>query len=452
MPQTHYLIVGSSHAALEALAAIRMHDTAGSITLVTRDPHLPYSPTVLPYVVSGRSAPDNILLRDAAYFAAQQVTLRRGLALTAVDTTNNTAHFADGSSIGYAKLLLATGAAPAIPPLPGLPRVKYHVLRTLDDALRLRDALGSARQAVVLGAGLVGLHAAENLAKAGIAVSVVEMQAQVLPGYFDAEAAGIIAATFIRNGVDLRLNSKVVGVIPARAPGTTDGTTAEAAAGTTTTTTATTAADAATSGALLRLADGSELHADLLLVATGVRAETGYLKDSGITCGQGILVDDTMRTSVGNVWAAGDVCQARGFFAGPQVLNSILPAAVDQGRIAGMAMAGDPALKAYPGGVPLNTYHFFGQHAISVGTAGGPQGAGEDAVEEARQADSKAGAYLRVSLRNNRLQGIFGINVPFDAGIMWQLILRQADLSAVKPEFLARPQETGRQLMSQTWR
>ncbi|MCX7147342.1 MAG: FAD/NAD(P)-binding oxidoreductase, partial [Sulfuritalea sp.] len=101
MEQTKYLVVGSSHAALEAVTAIRMHDPDGSLTLLTRDPHLPYSPTVLPYVVSGRSAPDGIFLRDEKFFADNHVFLKRGTALKALHAERNAAELADGSEIGY---------------------------------------------------------------------------------------------------------------------------------------------------------------------------------------------------------------------------------------------------------------------------------------------------------------------------------------------------------------
>ena len=112
-------------------------------------------------------------------------------------------------------------------------------------------------------------------------------------------------------------------------------------------------------GARLTLADGRTLDADLLLVATGVRPEMGYLRDadgrSAVDHDKGILVDDRMRTSVANVFAAGDCAQARGFFSDERIMNAILPDAAEQGRIAGMAMAGDPGLREYPGGVPVNT-------------------------------------------------------------------------------------------------
>jgi phenylglyoxylate dehydrogenase epsilon subunit len=155
-----------------------------------------------------------------------------------------------------------------------------------------------------------------------------------------------------------------------------------------------------------------------------------------------------MRSSVANIWAAGDVAQARGFYDGAKTLNGILPDAVEQGRIAGMAMAGDPGLKGYPGGVPLNTYTFFGKQAVSVGV----HGDGVAGAEIVKSVAAEEGRYLKIVLADNRLLGIFGIGVPFDPGVMWELILRRIDLSPVRERFLRSPQEAARVLMSRTWR
>lgn len=415
--QTKYLIVGSSHAALEAVNAIRMHDAEGSLTVVTRDPHLPYSPTVLPYVVSGKSAPERVFLRDEEFFERNNVSFRRNAGLAALHADANTAELADGSTLGYEKLLLATGASPVIPPIPGIDRVDYHVLRTLDDATGLNAAIAGANNAVVLGGGLVGMHAAENLVKAGAKVTIVEMGPTVLGGYFDAAASGLIEAAFREAGATVLTGRRVVGL-----------------------------AKSAT-GATVTLANGDTLDADLLLVATGVKPDVGYLNGSNIAFEQGIVVDDQMRTNIDNVWAAGDCVQAKHFFAPRKQVNAILPSATEQGRIAGMAMAKDPGIKAYAGGVPLNTYHFFGRHAISVGSSEVPEGG--DVVTRFDEAN---GRYLKIIFDGGRLTGIFGINEYFDGGIMWQLILRRIDLTEVRDRFVENPLAVGREIMSRTWR
>ncbi|QTQ32217.1 Phenylglyoxylate:acceptor oxidoreductase [Aromatoleum bremense] len=417
MEHTQYLVVGSSHAALEAISAIRMHDATGTLTVVTRDAHLPYSPTVLPYVVSGKSAPERVFLRDDDFFARNAVSYRPGAGLAALDADANTAELADGTHLAYDKLLLATGTSPAIPPIPGIDTVAYHVLRTLDDALGLREAIAQSRQAVVLGAGLVGMHAAENLVKAGASVTIVEMSDQLTAGYFDKVAAQMIEQAFIDNGAKILTGSRVVRLEPSSV------------------------------GARLTLANGTTLEADLLLVATGVKPNLDYLDGSGVAFEHGILVDDTMRTSRPNVWAAGDCAQAKHFFSPTPRVNAILPSATEQGRIAGMAMAGDAGIRPYAGGVPLNTYHFFGRHAISVGSSEAPAGS-----EVVTRFDEKTGRYLKAIFRDGRLAGIFGVNEFFDGGIMAQLIVRRMDLTAVKERLVADPLKVGRELMSRTWR
>jgi len=418
MRQTDYLIIGASHAALSALHTLRMHDTAGAVTMVTRDAGLPYSPTVLPYVVSGRSAPERVFLRDEGYFREQKVDYVRAARVEAVAAERNAVRLAGGEEIAYGKLLVASGARPVIPAIPGLDAVRFHVLRTLDDALALRAALPGTRDAVVLGAGLIGMHAAENLAKAGARVTIVEREPHVLPGYFDADAAAMIAQTFAANGVRLHTGSEAVRIEP----------------------------DAR--GCRVVLDNGVALGCDLLVVGVGVAPVTDFLAGSGVDVDRGVLVDDTMRSSMANIWAAGDVAQARGFYDGAKTLNGILPDAVEQGRIAGMAMAGDPGVREYPGGVPLNTYTFFGRHAVSVGV----HGDGVADAEIVRSVDAERGRYLKIVLANNRLLGIFGIGVAFDPGVMWELILRRIDLSPIRERFTSAPQEAARVLMSRTWR
>ncbi len=191
MPHSKYLIVGSSHAALEAVTAIRLQDADGGITMLTRDSRLPYSPTILPYIVSGRSRPDNVMLRDAAYFARNNVALRRNAEVVGVDPAAKSVRTAAGVVWTYDRLLLATGGTPVVPAVPGLADVTLHVLHTMDDAIRLRDAIAQAKSAIVLGAGLCGMHVAENMAKAGLDVSVL-VRSRPLREYFSPRAGGMI--------------------------------------------------------------------------------------------------------------------------------------------------------------------------------------------------------------------------------------------------------------------
>ena len=413
MRKTKYLIVGSSHAALEALRAIRQVDGDGAMAMLTRDAHLPYSPTILPYVVSGRSPASRVLLRDEKFFAENGCTFVPNATATALDANARTVALASGETWYYEKLLIATGAAPAIPPIPGLENVRFHVLRSLEDAQALRASMQGARRAVVLGAGLVGLHAAENLAEAGLVVSVVEMQDHVLAGYFDATASTRIEAAFRDHGVALHLGRKAVGI------------------------------EGAGESCTVRLDDGTGIEADLLLVAVGVKPAVEWLAGSGIAINKGVLVDDALRTNLPDIWAAGDVAEARDFHTGSPSLIGIIPTAVEQGRLAGMDMAGDSYLKPYAGGVPVNTFRFFGRVALSIGKT--TEGGAEIAEHEAQ-------GYRRAVLAEGRLIGFSSVDEPFDVGVMGELIRRRVDLSGCRESFLARPLETGRRLMSEGWR
>ena len=413
----HYLIVGSSHAGREALAAIRMADGDGRLVMLARERHLPYSPTILPYVVSGRSDPGRVGLGDRRWFAENDAELVQDARVVTVDPVARRIGLADGGTWSYDKLLLATGAEPAVPPVAGLADIRYHVLRTLDDALAIRARAATARRAVVLGAGLVGLHAAETLAEAGLEVAVVEMRPHVLAEYFDPTASGMIRASFESHGVTMLMGRRAERV---EAQGT--------------------------SSCRLLLDDGTALEADLLLVAAGVRPALDLLSGSGIATDKGILVDDRMRTGAAGIWAAGDVAQAKGFLSPGPILNGTLPEAVEQGRIAGADMAGDPGLVPYAGGIPLNTYRFFGHHAVAIGTAALP--AGDGILVKTLQQDG----YCRMVLQDNRLIGLATIDRVTDGGILWQLIRRRVDLTPVRDRFLTQPLETARALMSQGWR
>jgi phenylglyoxylate dehydrogenase epsilon subunit len=418
MPHSKYLIVGSSHAALEAVTAIRNQDEDGSITMLTRDERMPYSPTILPYIVSGWSQPDNVMLRDAAFFSQNDVALRRGAAVLRVYPGQQSVETAAGKPWTYDKLLLATGGTPVVPTVPGLGGVRLHVLHTMDDAIGLCDAMAGAQSAIVLGAGLCGMHAAENMAKAGVAVSVI-VRSRALREYFSPRAGAMIERAFVHQGIRMLMGRSPASVEPHG------------------------------DGCAVTLSDGETIFADLIMVGTGVNPAITYLEGSGVATARGILVDNRMRTNVPGIWAAGDVAEASGFWGGKTV-NGILPGAVEQGRIAGADMANDAVVKAFPGAVPLNTYHYFTHHSVSVGLGGQLPDDGGYEIEE--QADDERGVYRRIVMRDGRLVGISSIDDFVDPGIMWQLILRQTDLTPVKADFLAHPMATSRRLMSQLWR
>jgi len=421
MSQTKYLIIGSSHAGLSALDAIRAQDSDGSITMVSRESTLPYSPTVLPYVVAGDVKTEAINLRDEDYFRKENVTFNNKATVTGVDFGKKTVTLESGEKVQYEKLLIATGADAAIPPFPGIEEVKYNVVRTLEDARNIRKEMKSCKSAIVLGAGLIAMHSAENLAHAGLEVTVVVRRKVSLFAYFDGAAAKMIEKVFAQNGVRIALGYGVEKISAGKE-----------------------------SGITVTLQSGEDLNADLLHLATGVKPRTGFLQGSGIELDQGILVDEFMRTSEKDVWAAGDVAQAPGFFDQGKTINATLPNASVQGQVAGMDMADDPALKPYLGSSGLNTFNFFGHHGFSVGLGTVTEASGD--IEVNTVVLPSGMKYQKLVFQKNKLVGVSAINSGLDPGVLRELIQREIDLSDVKEQFTTAPVETGRLLMTKLWR
>jgi phenylglyoxylate dehydrogenase epsilon subunit len=415
-----YLIIGSSHAGIAALEAIRLLDENGSITMVTREDSLPYSPTILPYVISGEMAPEVIHLRDESYFDQLSINFRRGSAVTRINLDEKWVKLESGEKINYEKLLLATGADAAIPSFPGIESVPYQVVRTLEDALKVRDSIQTAKSAIVIGAGLIAMHTAENLAQSGLQATLIVRRQVSLFAYFDGAAARMIEHIFSDHGVTLATGSGVSKISPANG------------------------------GCQVTLESGRVISADLLLLAAGVQPRLSYLNGSNIEVDRGILVNEKMRTNAEDVWAAGDVAQAPGFFDAGKTINATLPNASVQGRIAGMDMVKDPALKPYPGSSGLNTFNFFGHHGFSLGLATVTESSDEIEVNTVYLPSSQR--YQKLVFKNNRLVGVSAINAMLDPGILRELIQRQVDLAEVKERFTSAPLETGRLLMTKLWR
>lgn len=420
MPETKYLIVGCSHAGLAALEAIRQVEPESPVTVVSKEAGLPYSPTALPYIFSGLADPERIFLRHADYFEQHRVELITGSAVVSLDSRARSAELDDGRTVFYEKVLLATGARPAVPEIEGLSQAPYLVLRTRNDAVRLRDRIKEAGSAIILGAGLIGMHTAENLALAGMKVTVVETQPRVLPGYFDANAAGIIAQVFQDRGVRILLGNPVTYVTSTN------------------------------NGCAVSLDSGLDLSGDILLVATGVQPVMEYIGDPSLETDRAVIVDDHMRTSLDGVWAAGDVVQAQNFFGEGSSYLGTLPGAVNQGRVAGGDMVEDPEAEPYVGNIPTNTYSFFGQWAYSLGLS---------MVDEAESGYEVNYTYSPTSRRcqklifhSNRLVGAMGVNSDLDPGVILELITRKTDLADLKEELVLQPRKVSRYLMTKLWR
>ncbi|HOI09651.1 MAG TPA: FAD-dependent oxidoreductase [Myxococcota bacterium] len=371
MSARHYAIVGAGVAGIEAAAAVRAADAEGRITVLTDEDWPYYSRIRIGEVVDGRVQPDQLALRMPGWYGEQRIDLRRGARVEGVDVSARRLRLAGGEALPYDALLLATGARPFVPPFPGADLPAVRTLRRMDDAIALRDAIPGRRRAVVIGGGLLGLELAASLAGAGLAVTVVEVADRLLPRQLDPEGGALVRELLERRGIAFALSATVGQV---RAAG---------------------------DGAVVDLADGRALDADLVLASAGVRPVVDLARNAGAAIGKGIVVDDRLATSLPGVYAAGDCAEHRG------ELYGIWPASGEQGKAAGRAMAG--ADVAYAGTVRSTTLKVSDIGVFAMGRTGDADGAvtaertGDDYRRLVRDGDGRlVGAALVGNLAERR--------------------------------------------------
>ncbi|CAN7253662.1 FAD-dependent oxidoreductase [Microbacterium sp. LjRoot45] len=276
------VVVGGVAGGMSCAARARRLDESAEIIVLERGAHVSFANCGLPYFVGGEITDEQKLLvqTPASLRAALALDVRTGSDVVAVDTDARqvTVRTADGeSALSYDALVLSPGATALRPPLPGLDSPRVRTLRTVDDAVALRDRVhDGARRAVVLGAGFIGLEAAEALAGQGLEVTVVELAAHVLPP-LETELASLVAQELGRLGIDVHAGVGAAAIEPGD--------------------------DADT----VVLTDGSRIPADLVVLSVGVRPDTAPFEAAGIVCERGaIVVDAHGRTSAPGVWAVGD--------------------------------------------------------------------------------------------------------------------------------------------------
>jgi NADPH-dependent 2,4-dienoyl-CoA reductase/sulfur reductase-like enzyme len=276
------VVVGGVAGGMSAAARARRLDEHAEIVVLERGEHVSFANCGLPYYVGGEIATPSALLVQTpqSLKAALNLDVRTGHEVDAIDTVARTVtvHSAHGTqTLGYDALVLAPGAAAVRPPLPGLDSPRVRTLRTVADALALRESVEiGVRRAVVLGAGFIGLEAAEALARQGVRVDVVELAEHVLPSLED-EMAGLVEEELERLGITVHTGSAARAILRD--------------------------ADHDT----VVLADGSRIEADLVVLSVGVRPDTAFVERAGIACERGaIVVDEHGRTSADHVWAIGD--------------------------------------------------------------------------------------------------------------------------------------------------
>lgn len=388
-----YVIIGASAAGCQAAETLRRYRPESSIILISDEVKPLYSRPLLTYLLSGEITREGVWLQGEDYFREWRFEAALGAAVTRVDPGSRTVHLASGQRVPYDKLLVASGARPRLLGLPGEDLPGVFTLRTLADWQRLEEALPAAGPVAVVGAGAVGLKAADALHRRGLAVTLVEAESHALPRLLDAEAAAMLHRALEARGVELVLHTSPRAVIGEQGR-----------------------------VKALGLADGREIAAGGVLFATGVVPNVDFLADTGLIGPEGLTVNTHMQTCSPDVYAAGDCTRSPHFLTGQPAYYPIWPGAVAQGRVAGANMAGTAL--TYDGILPQNSISLGDFHLIAGGL--GPADTAD--CEIVMERDRHRGQYRRLAYREGRLVGLTFVGAVADAGIYFQLLAQQLPL------------------------
>lgn len=390
MKKYPYVILGGSIAAVAAIEGIRSKDRKGEILVVGEEPCKAYGRPLISYFLLGETDLPRMDYRPETFYEENNVMLRLGVRAERIDPEEKTVTLSDGETIGYEKLLVATGSRPFDPPMEGIERVKerFHFM-TKADALALDKALSSEKRGLIVGAGLIGLKCFEGIAARVKSVAIVDLAPRILPAILDETGAKMVQSALEARGAAFFLSDSVLRF---------EGNTAH-------------------------LKSGKAVAFDLLVIAVGVRPNTELMKEAGGEVRRGIAVDECGRTSLPDIFAAGDCAESLDIASGTSKVLALLPNAAFQGRAAGVNMAGGKA--KLDNAVAFNSIGFFGTHVMTAGVY-----EGEMYCERTER------TYKALFTKDGLLKGFILINLPERAGIYLKLLKERIPLEAVDFEAL----------------
>lgn len=385
----NYLIIGNGVAGNSAAESIRRFDAQGNILIFSKEKHFFYYTPGLPDYLRGEKKLKDITIHDEKWYAQNKIDLHLEEEIVEIDLNKKTALSQKGLSYTYDKLLLACGSNSFLPPIPGSSSAGVFTLRRLDDTEGIRQAAKEAREAVIIGGGLLGLEAGNALRKMGLKVAVVEFFLRLLPRQMDITGAQLLYAKMAEMGFQFYLGAKTQAIAPSPA------------------------------GLLVILEKGERIPAQIVLISAGVRPEISLGRKLNLAINRGIIVDEKLNTSCPDVYAAGDIAEFK------EQVYGIWPAAMEQGKIAGANMAGQSMI--YQATIPANTLKVAGIDLLSVGEIDP-----EEKMESIVYKDEQAKIYRKLVLQENTLIGAIFIGDIRGAKEIQKVIAGRRDISFFK--------------------
>jgi len=403
MNKFKYVIIGNSAAGIAAAEAIRSQDQEGTMAIISDEPYATYGRPLISEFLATRNDMKRMLYRPFDFYEKIKARTFFGHAVTSIGSAAKTVKIANGRDIEYEKLLLATGGKPIVPPIKGLNQKGVYTFTKLDDAKTLDAVINKGQKSIVIGGGLIGLSLTEALIKRNVEVTIVEMRDRVLNTILDEEASTLVKERLNEYGVKVMTNSSVTEVIE-------DSLRIGVAGG------------VVVNGKIT-------IKTDIVCAAIGVTPRTELAKDAGIEINRGILVNKNMQTSDPNIYAAGDVTEAYDFMNGINAVIPVWPNAYEQGRVAGLNMAGSQA--EYEGGTVLNSLKYFKLAITTAGQIVPP----DDSYEVISH--NQDGVLHKIVLKDGLITGLSFIGNVELSGIVYHLMKNKVDVSEFKEKLVA---------------
>ena len=397
-----YVIIGNGIAAGNCIEGIRSVDAKGRITVVSAEKHPAYCRPLISYLLEDRTDQTRMQYRDPGFYDRLGCEMLYGRKAVRIDKEDKKVELYDGTLQPYDVLCVAAGSYPFVPRLNGLDAVeKKFSFTTLDDALALEQAVDNDSKVLIVGAGMIGLKCAECLAERVSEITVCDLADHVLPTFLDFECASYVQKRLEEHGVRFALGDSVEHF----------------------------GKDASSGGDKAVLKSGTVLPFDVLVLAIGARANASLVKGIGGAGERGIAVDECMRTSIQDIYAAGDCTESTDVSCGDRKLLSNLPNAAMQGYVAGVNMTGGSAV--FDKAIMMNSISFFGLHSMTAGTYAG------ELFEEKTDTSVK-----RLYTENDLLKGFVLIGTSDRAGIYTSMIRNRTPLSSVDFEMMKKAATT----------
>lgn len=402
----NYVILGAGPAGVTAAETLRSVDPNANITLVGGEPEPPYSRMALPYLIYGKIDEGGTYLRqDPAHYDKLRIGYVTGRC-GGIDSRNKQVFLNGGETLPYDRLLIATGASPIIPPIPGSNLEGVDTCWTLEDGRNILKLADRGSPVVLVGAGFIGSIILEALYLRGCKITVVELAPRMVARMMDETAGGMLGRWCQSKGVRVLTNTRVESI--------SKGGEGEPRLS-------------------VHFSNGESAPADLAVLAVGVRSNTGFLVGSGVKVNTGIVVDEYLQTTVPDIYAAGDCCEGIDLSTGKPDMLAIQPVAVEHGRIAALNMAGHQ--HRHRGSLNMNVLDTMGLISSSFGLWQGAQ-----VGETGKLVDEDGFKYLKLEFEGDRLVGAQCVGMTDHVGMLRGLIQTGFHLGEWKDKLLAAPE------------